>query len=131
MFKFSRRSKEKLFTCDEQLVLLFAEVIDTSPIDFGIAEGHRSIEKQKEYFNDGKSNCDGTIKKSNHNFYPSKAVDIYAYVNGEASWEKEHLCLIAGVVFAAAKKFNVNIRWGGTFDSDNFKGWDMPHFELI
>ena len=59
----------------------------------------------------------------------------YAYVNGKASWEKHHLAMVAGVILSTAKrlkkagKVSVELTWGGTFGSDDFNGWDMPHIQ--
>ena len=27
-------------------------------------------------------------------------------------------------------RITIDLVWGGTFGSDNLKGWDMPHFEV-
>lgn len=42
---------------------------------------------------------------------------------------------MAGVVFNAAEKLGVELRWGGDFHRDGDKttndAWDLPHFELV
>ena len=130
MFGFSERSLKQLEGVNPQLVELMKMAIRRSPIDFGIPAdgGKRTAERQKELFDKGVSKCDGTIKKSYHQ--SGNAVDVYAYVNGKASWDKEHLAIIAGVVLSTAYAMGLNVRWGGTFGSNEFKGWDKPHFEL-
>jgi len=40
------------------------EAIRISDVGFGIAEGHRSLEKQLQYYNEGKSKLDGINKKA-------------------------------------------------------------------
>lgn len=55
MYKFSKRSLDNLKGVDERLVKLMEEVLSISPYDFGITEGLRTIEKQKEYVKAGKS----------------------------------------------------------------------------
>lgn len=126
------------------LVLIFSESIKDSPIDFGIPGdgGVRTTMRQYEMYLDPmiKTNCDGHENKSLHQIREGevhgRALDFYAYVNGKASWEKEHLCLVAGVIMATAKrlrregKIKIEIEWGGTFGSSNFKGWDMPHTQV-
>jgi peptidoglycan L-alanyl-D-glutamate endopeptidase CwlK len=113
-----------------------------SDIDFGIAEGHRSIELQQQYFNEGKSKIDGITRKGKHNYTPSLAVDIYAYVNNKAVWDKETISYLAGIIQACAVilfkegKINHIIRWGGNWDMDGEILYDQsfddrPHFELI
>lgn len=135
MFKFSNSSKQKLSTCDPDLQSIFNLAIKRSKIDFGIAEGHRSIERQKELFAEGKTTIDGVTQKSQHNFSPSLAVDIYAYFNGSASWDEKHLCYIAGVVQSCAVELGFVVRWGGNWDSDGVIVYDqnfidLPHFEI-
>lgn len=136
MYKFGTTSKERLATCHEDLQKVFEAAIALSPVDFGIAEGHRSIERQKQLFDEGKSRIDGITKKGKHNYSPSLAVDVYAFVNGKASWDSNELCIIAGVVLAVAANYGIKLRWGGNWDMDgqiisdqNFI--DLPHFELI
>lgn len=130
-FEFSKTSKSRLRTCHPDLKLIMECALAFSEIDFGIAEGHRSVERQKKLFAEGKSQLDGVRKKSKHNLKPSMAVDIYAWVDGEASWEPEHLSRIAKTVkFVAVQlggKVSHSLRWGGDWQSFV----DMPHFELV
>lgn len=116
---------------DPQLDELMTRSIYKSPIDFGIPRdgGLRTASRQFELFKAGKSNADGYKYASKHQ--NGNAVDVFAYVNGRASWDDVHLAIIAGVVLSQAKAMGLKIRWGGTFNSDNFHGWDMPHFEII
>jgi peptidoglycan LD-endopeptidase CwlK len=129
-FEFSTRSLLRLQGVDEELYKLMKLALSRSPIDFGIPEygGLRTAEDQKKLFDKGLSKADGTIKKSYHQ--TGKAVDVFAFVNGKASWDEHHLALIAGVVLSCAKEVGLNITWGGTFGSKEFKGWDRPHFQI-
>jgi peptidoglycan LD-endopeptidase CwlK len=129
-FEFSTRSLLRLQGVDEELYKLMKLALSRSPIDFGIPEygGLRTAEDQKKLFDKGLSKADGTIKKSYHQ--TGKAVDVFAFVNGKASWDEQHLALIAGVVLSCAKEVGLNITWGGTFGSKEFKGWDRPHFQI-
>ena len=130
-FKLSQRSLARLNGVDDRLIELIQNSIAKSPIDFGIPPygGMRTPEEQRELFNTGKSKCDGYSIKSNHQ--TGKAFDVYAYHLGAASWDEIHLSIIAGVILSEAKRMGLNIRWGGTFNSNDFKGWDYPHYELI
>jgi len=141
-YKFSNTSLKRLRTCHIDLQRIMLLAISVSDIDFGIAEGHRSIERQKELFDEGKSKVDGINKKGKHNYTPSLAVDIYPYFNGGANWDKEHLSYIAGIIKACTEllldqeEITHKIRWGGNWDMDgiilldqNFD--DRPHFEII
>jgi len=136
MYKFGTTSKQRLATCHDDLQKIMESAIALSPIDFGIACGHRSIADQQKAFNEGKSKIDGITKKGKHNYSPSLAVDVYAFVNGKASWDAKELCVIAGVILAVAANYGIRLRWGGNWDMDgqiisdqSFQ--DLPHFELV
>ncbi|WP_421921231.1 hypothetical protein [Marinifilum sp.] len=122
---------DRLLQVDPRLQELIKNTIALSPIDFGIPKfgGLRTEKEQEELYRKGLSKCDGYKIKSFHQ--TGNAIDIYAYINGKASWNKIHLAIIAGVILGEANRMNLNVRWGGTFGSDSFNGWDMPHFELI
>ncbi len=142
MFKFGKTSKERLSTCHVDIQLIMNETIKITNVDFGIAEGHRSIEKQQQYFQEGKSKIDGTNKKGKHNYTPSLAVDIYPYFNNSAKWDNEHLSYLSGIIHAVSEmlltdgKISHKIRWGGNWDMDGVilldqSFDDRPHFELV
>lgn len=136
MYQLGTTSKERLSTCDRRLQEIIYLAIKRSPIDFGVAEGHRSTTRQKSLYDQGKSKIDGIKRKGKHNFNPSQAVDLYAWVNGKASWDASSLILIAGVVYAAASELGYTIRWGGNWDQDgeiitDQRFQDFPHFEII
>ncbi len=142
MFKFSDTSQDRLNTCHKDLQTIMLVALALSDIDFGIAEGYRSVERQKQLYDDGKSQLDGINKLSNHNYAPSMAVDIYAYVNGKADYDPWNMSYLAGVILSTAKRLyesgriSHHVRWGGTWgkwkDGCNYDGFvDMVHFELI
>ena len=120
MFKLSHKSLDKLKGVDEELVAVVKRAIELTEVDFGISEGVRDIERQRKLVNEGKSQ---TIK-SKHLI--GRAVDVFAYVDGGVSWDKEHYYTIAKAFKLAAEELNVAIRWGGDFKSF----FDGPHFEL-
>ena len=143
-FKFGERSEKNLATCHEDLQKIHREAIKTSKVDYGISEGHRSLERQKELFDEGKSRIDGISKKGKHNYFPSQATDVYAYVSGrkDLAFDKVHLAYIAGHIMETARRLyetgeiKHQLRWGGNWDGDgtllvdqSLK--DMPHFELL
>lgn len=142
-FKFSTTSKKRLETCTKNLQKVFELAIKRSDVDFGIAEGHRSKEEQQNLYAQGRTkqglivtNIDGVNDLSKHNYLPSEAVDVYAWVNGSASWDEKTLCYLAGVIMSCAKELEVKLRWGGNWDSDGViitdqNLIDMPHFEEI
>jgi len=136
MNKLSKSSKDRLIGIKPILIEIVEEAITISPIDFGIPQygGVRTDQEQNDLFKKGVSKCDGFKIRGNHQVKPDgfgHAFDVYAYVNGKASWNNEHLAIIAGVILSVAAKKGVSLRWGGTFGSSEFKGWDRPHFELV
>ncbi len=142
-YQFGKRSKEKLAQCHSDLQLIATESLKVSSMDFGVSEGHRTIEKQQEYFNSGKSKVDGIKIKGKHNYQPSLAIDIYAYIPGKPklAFNTSNLAYLGGVLTATAKrllnegKISHRLRWGFNWDMDGEIGTDqrfqdMPHFEL-
>ena len=135
-FSFSRSSTENMAGVHNDLITIFTEAIKNSPIDFGVPSlgGLRTENQQRILFMGGSSKCDGFKNKSYHQ--TGNALDFYAYINGRASWDEVHLAIIAGVILATAKRLRKEgkvesvIKWGGTFGSAKYHGWDMPHFEI-
>lgn len=136
MPNFSKESDNKLKTCDIRLQILFNQVV--RKYDCTVIEGHRSIKRQEELFND--KNRKTKVKHSKHNEKPSLAVDISPYPIpdkwGESnSKEKSKFYHFAGYVKGMAEANNIKIRWGGDWDNDNdFNDQtfdDLIHFELI
>ncbi len=124
--KFSKRSKERMWGVDSRLVDVMNHAITITKVDFGIPlyGGLRTVEDQEVLFEDGKSLADGTSNRSRHQ--EGLAVDVFAYVDGVATWEEEYLAKVACAVLQSAAKLGYKVKWGGLFRS--FK--DMPHFEL-
>lgn len=127
---------------DPDVVRVFHYALSISPIDFGIPEdaGLRTAKRQNMLYNtyrNGKrvSFCDGYEILSNHQANDhgySEALDFYAYVDGAASWKKEHLAIVAAIILTAASHLGVPMEWGGMFGCKGGKfGWDMPHMQKV
>jgi peptidoglycan L-alanyl-D-glutamate endopeptidase CwlK len=125
MFKLGSNSLNNRAGVDHRLIEISDRAIQISIIDFGIPNsgGLRTIKEQAALFTAGKSKADGRINKSFHQ--TAKALDVYAFVDGKASWEKEHLALIATAMLQAASELGYRLTWGGLW-----KWQDMPHFQL-
>ena len=76
-FRFGNASTQKLNTCHPDLIQIHQLAISRTRIDYGISEGHRSLKRQKELFDQGRSKIDGIERKGKHNYQPSLATDIY------------------------------------------------------
>ena len=128
MNQFSRQSQEKLLECNPDLQELFTHVLQAH--DCTIMEGFRGQEKQDEYYRTGKSKV--KYPEGKHNRKPSMAIDVSPY---PINWrDTKRFYYFAGIVKGIAASLNINIRWGGDWDSDNDLNdqsfMDLVHFEL-
>lgn len=127
MFVFSKRSIKNMEGVNHKLIEIAKKALSISKIDFGIPNdgGLRTAQEQFKLYSRNLTKCDGTYKKSCHQL--GNALDVYAYVNGKASWENEYLSQIANAMLQSSIILGYKITWGGLWK--NFI--DMPHFELI
>lgn len=148
--KFGTKSKERLNTCHPDMIKIMNLALKFSPVDFSITFGHRTVAEQRRLYAKGRTtagsivtNCDGIRKKSDHNEFPSRVVDVHAYTptNKKMTFDHRTLSVIAGCVFSACavlverKEINPKsfIKWGGDWDRDGIivvdqKLVDLPHF---
>lgn len=120
MFKLSKRSINNLAGVNPKLRMVVELALSRSEVDFGITEGVRSLERQKELVASGKSQT----MRSYH--LRGNAVDVVAYVDGKVSWDWGLYEKIAKAFKEAAKELDVTITWGGDWKS--FR--DGPHFQI-
>jgi len=134
---FSKKSQAILETCNIDIQRVFNMAIKF--IDMKPLEGYRSPGKQFEYYKKGRkqledgtwekigstiTNIDGIKRKGNHNYEPSRAIDIVPY---PVDWKDiNRFFRMAGIVQVIAVDLAVTLDWGG--DWTRFK--DYPHFEL-
>ena len=108
MPRFGKRSKQRLKGVDTKLVNVLNELVKI--MDVTIIEGLRSQERQDELVAKGASKT----KYSKH--IQGKAVDLAPY---PIDWEdRERVHYMGGMVRGIGQQLNVNIRWGGDWDSD-------------
>jgi len=148
-FRLSQRSIERLGGVHEELVRVVMRAIAITKVDFGVIEGVRSEEKQRELVAAGASQT----MDSKH--LTGRAVDLMAYINGRGSWELSLYDDVAQAMREAAIEQNVGIRWGAAWIIPDIRVWtgpmeaamnyyidsrrrqgkrpfiDAPHFELI
>jgi peptidoglycan L-alanyl-D-glutamate endopeptidase CwlK len=118
MFKLSKRSLSRLEGVDERLVEVVKDAITLTKIDFGVTEGLRTIERQKELVARGASQT----MKSRH--ITGNAVDLVAYIGSRVSWEMSLYDDIADAMKASAMSNDVVIRWGAAWNIPDIKEWD-------
>ena len=119
-FKFSQRSENNLKGVNSDLVKIVRRALQLSPVDFGITEGLRTVERQRQLVAAGKSQTMNSRHISGH------AVDVFAYPTSAGSWEWKYYDQIATAFKQAAKELNIPVEWGG--DWKTLK--DGPHFQL-
>lgn len=120
-FKLSKKSKERLETCDDRLITIVSDVLKV--MDITILCGHRGKEEQEKAFSEGKSRAH--FGQSKHNSYPSLAVDIAPYpINWDVKDPRWNI--MCDLVLYVAERYGIKMRLGRDFT--NLK--DYPHVEL-
>ena len=121
VFKLSRKSQERLETCDERLITIVNDVCKV--MDVTVLCGHRGKEEQEEAFKEGKSHAH--FGQSYHNASPALAVDIAPYpINWDVKdprWE-----IMCNLVLYIANRYGIKVKLGRDFT--NLK--DYPHIEI-
>ena len=117
-FKLSRRSLDRLEGVNDDLVAVVKFAINVTKTDFGVIQGLRTIEQQKELVAKGASQT----MKSKH--LDGNAVDLMAYINGRGSWELNLYDDLADAMKEGAQMAGVAIRWGAAWHIDDIRKWD-------
>jgi hypothetical protein len=143
MYRFSKRSLERIEGINPVLITILKEGIKDSPYDFGIPSsgGFRTYKEQeklyargrttKELVDKGITNIEGRPDKSRITWtlksyhMTGNAFDIYAYVDSAASWDLKYLEPIARHLIKVAAKHGVIINWG-----QDLWGKDGAHFQI-
>jgi len=125
MYKFGKRSRQRLKGVDTRLINVLNELIKM--MDVTIIEGVRTKERQAELLKQGATK----VKYSKH--MEGKAVDLAPY---PIDWEnRDGFYYMGGMIRGIAKQLNLRIRFGGDWDSDgdtknnNFD--DLVHIEIL
>jgi peptidoglycan L-alanyl-D-glutamate endopeptidase CwlK len=119
-FKLSKRSLSNMEGVHPDLVSVVKLAIELTEVDFGVAEGLRTIERQREL------KAAGASRTLNSRHLTGHAVDLAAYIGTRMSWDWPLYYKLADAMKRAAQSLDVPIVWGG--DWRTFK--DGPHFEL-
>lgn len=117
-YKLSKRSLSKLEGVKPELVNVVQRAITVSNIDFGVVQGLRTIEQQRELVAKGASQT----MKSKH--LTGDAVDLMAYIGGKPSWELSVYDDIADAMKIAAQEEGVALRWGAAWHIPDIRDWD-------
>ena len=112
-FRLSKRSMLRLVGVHPDLVAVVQRAIELSPIDFGVTEGVRSPERQRELYEAGAS------KTLNSRHITGHAVDVVAYVGSEARWDFGLYLQIAEAFRVAARELSTPVVWGACWTTIN------------
>ena len=153
-FRLSNRSLSRLDSVHPRLVAVVKRAIKLTKVDFGVIEGVRTLEKQREYFESGRSQTMQSKHLPQGDGY-SHAVDLMAYVGGSACWEVSVYDEICDAMKQAALEHGVALRWGAAWSEGDIRDYpgaseeamnayidlrrsegrrpfiDAPHFEMI
>jgi peptidoglycan L-alanyl-D-glutamate endopeptidase CwlK len=100
------------------MVRVVNTAITFSTVDFGVIQGLRTIEEQRELVAKGASQT----MKSKH--LDGLAVDLMAYIGSRGSWELSLYDNIADAMKLAAIEEDVAIRWGAAWQIPDIREWD-------
>jgi len=129
MYRFSRKSKEKLETCHPDIQKICNELIKI--MDVTVLEGIRTKEQQEEYVRTGMSQTMDSRHLDQGDGY-SHAVDLAPY---PIDWsDRERFIYMQGMIRGIAQQLGIEVRSGIDWDSDgqlkDHSFFDGPHFEL-
>ena len=117
-FKLSSRSLGRLDGVDEKLSNIVKKAIGYTTQDFGVIQGLRSIEEQKDLV------ARGLSKTMNSKHLEGRAVDLMGYLNGRGCWEINVYDEIADAMKRAAIEEGVPVRWGAAWTGSDIRTWD-------
>lgn len=118
VFRLSKRSLKELEGVKPELVQVVHTAIELTSIDFGVTQGLRTYEEQRQLVAKGASQT----MKSKH--LTGDAVDVVAYIGSRVSWELNLYDNIADAFKAAAIEHDVKMRWGAAWHIPDIRDWD-------
>ena len=131
MPQFGSRSSQRLKGVHPDLVAILFDVVEIYDITIPKDGGSREVGRQAELVQSGKSKT----MQSKHIIQSDGYAHAADPVPYPVDWDdKERFYFMAGLLFMAAEKRGIKIRWGGdwnmnmAFDDQTFH--DLGHFEL-
>ena len=130
MYRFSKKSRERIKDINPILIKILEEAIKDSPYDFGIPRdgGFRTYRRQEELYARGRTteqliekgitDLEGRPDKSRITWtlksyhMTGNAFDIYCYFDGRASWDMKYLEPIARHLIKVASDYGIILSWG-------------------
>ena len=116
-YTLGNKSRRKLHGVHPDLVAVVQRAIEITEQDFTVLEGLRTVERQQQLYNTGKS------KTMNSRHLTGHAVDLAPW---PITWDWDHFYPIADAMKQAAEELDIPLEWG--VDWKSFP--DGPHFQL-
>lgn len=129
-FALGATSRSHLVGVSPRLVAVVERAIVLTAQDFGVHEGVRTIETQREYVRTGVSRTLAS-KHLPQDDGLGHAVDLVPYVAGRLRWEWPPIYVVARAMRDAAREQGVAIRWGAVWDRDLRNLSDDLHAERM
>ncbi len=119
-YRLSKRSLSKLVGVHPVLAFAVMEAIKDTKVDFGVTEGIRTIQRQRELVELGYS------KTMNSYHLYGLAVDLVPWIDGNFRWDnKKAFKEIETAMNRVISKYNLPIQNGF-----RLWGWDRPHWQM-
>jgi peptidoglycan L-alanyl-D-glutamate endopeptidase CwlK len=109
------KSLRELRGVHPRLVDVVGRAIQITPQDFGVHDGLRTPQEQREYLARGVSDTMNSKHLPQASGF-GHAVDLVPYVNGKLRWEWPLIYPIAHSMRQAAIELDVRLVWGGVWD---------------
>ena len=122
-FKLSKKSLSRLEGVHPDMVAVVERAIELTDVDFGVTQGTRTLEQQKEYVRTGKSQTMNSKHLPQEDGF-SHAVDVVAYIGKDIAWELNLYDNIADAFAQAARELGVSVKWGAAWNVTDITKWD-------
>ena len=117
-YSWGLRSNQNMSGIHPDLRKVMDRAVQLTTIDMTVIEGLRSVERQRQLFNQGHT------RTMNSRHITGHAVDVVPWVDGAISWDWKHYYPVADAILKAAKEVNIPIVWGGAWHLLPFNQWD-------
>lgn len=132
MFVFGKRSKKKLKNVNEVVKRVCKRALAESTVDFSVIDGFRTQEQQKEMYDKGVSELDGTNNISDHQ--TGMAIDVIPVLKGKNIWDTEDLEVrsawleVYRAFMRAGMKEGAQLEFGLGYNISGGRDW--PHISI-
>lgn len=132
-WKFGARSKQELQGVHPDLIICVAQALPICSVDFGVHDGLRTKETQRELVDRGVSWTMNSMHLVQNETGWGHAVDLVPYIAGRLSWDSIEAFIEIGNCMkevaarnSIALTWGANVQYGGHWQRIN----DMAHFQL-